>query len=167
MAKKKPAKGKKPQENGDVMVCKNRRAKRNYDLGDKYEAGLVLRGSEVKSCRAGKAHLNEAYVDISKGEAFLVNAHIAEYAQASLLNHEPTRPRKLLLHLKEIEQLHQRVTHKGIALVPLELYFKMGRVKLRFAVGKGRSFEDKRENIKERESSIEMRRALRARRGHK
>lgn len=161
MAGKNKKSGAKKASDPNTLVCQNRRAKRNYDLGETYEAGLVLWGSEVKSCRAGKAHLNEAYVDIEKGEAYLINAHIAEYPQASLLNHEPTRRRKLLLHGKEIDTLDAKVGTKGMALVPLMLYFKGGRVKLRFAVGKGRSFEDKRENIKERESQIEMQRAMR------
>lgn len=150
-------------KDAETMVCQNRRAKRNFDIGSKYEAGLVLRGSEVKSCRAGKAHLNEAYVDMKGGEAFLVNAHIAEYPQASLLNHTPSRQRKLLLQRKELDVLDRQVTQKGMTLVPLTLYFKRGRVKLRFALGKGRGFADKREYIKERDTDLEMRRALRRR----
>lgn len=145
-----------------AVICKNRRASRNYELGERMEAGLVLKGSEVKSCREGKAHLNDAYVQIQNGEAYLLKAHIAEYTQAGpYLNHDPERPRKLLLHTSEIHKLAKKIEEKGFAGVPLSLYFKNGRVKLELAVGKGKSVVDKRHTVRERQTERELRRVMR------
>lgn len=147
---------------GTKLICENRRARRNYDLGERFEAGLSLLGSEVKSCRAGKAHLNDAYVQIERGEAVLRNSHIAEYPQAGpYLNHDPMRPRKLLLHQQEILKLAKKIQERGYVGVPLSLYFKNGRIKLELAVGKGRAHEDKRAAVKDRESQREIQRVLR------
>jgi SsrA-binding protein len=149
---------------GEELITANRRAARNYELGERFEAGLVLRGSEVKSCRAGRAHLNDAYVTLRKGEAFLVNCHIGEYAQAGpYLNHEPTRERKLLLNANELHKLEKRIEDKGQTGVPLRLYFKKGWVKVEIAIGTGRTQVDKRGAVLERETAREVERALRSR----
>ena len=143
-------------------ICENRRARRNYDLGETLEAGLVLVGSEVKACRQGKAHLNDAYILERKGELFLMNAHIAEYSHTGpFFTHESQRERKLLLHRREIEKVGRKLNEKGLAGVPLALYFKCGYVKLKFALGKGRSHQDRREVVKERETQRELSRVIR------
>lgn len=157
----KPAKKKKQEESGEKLICANRRARRDYEIGEKLEAGLVLTGTEVKSCRAGKAHLNDAYVQVTDDEAFLVKAYIAEYTHGSAFNHEPMRTRKLLLHRKEIDKLAGRIHERGATVIPLSLYFKGGRVKAEIALGKGRTHEDRREVVKEREADREIQRAMR------
>jgi len=143
----------------DVAV--NRRARHDYFIEESIEAGLVLTGSEVKSLRAGKANLKDSYARIDRGEAWLANAHISEYAPASQFGHDPTRKRKLLLHAKEIDRLTGKVKEKGLTLVPLRMYFKHGRAKVELGLGRGKKQYDKRESIKERESGREMDRALR------
>ena len=156
MGKKKK---KSPAEDSNI-ICKNRRAFHNYQIGERMEAGLVLQGTEVKSCREGRAHLNDAYVQVVGEEAFLVGAHIHEYAQANRFNHEPIRTRKLLLHRKEIEKLAIRINERGYTVVPLSLYFKNGYVKAEIALARGQSHEDRRERIKEREANREIERTM-------
>lgn len=145
-------------------VCQNRRARFEYELLETFEAGLLLTGSEVKSLRGGKATLEDAWVGFdSAGRPFLFSAHIATYPQANRENHEPTRPRPLLLHAEETRRLRQRVKEKGLALVPIQLYFLGPWVKLEFAVGRGKKLHDKRASIREREDERETRRAIRGR----
>ena len=150
----------KPGDPQNQLVCKNRRAFHDYHIGDRFEAGLVLTGTEVKSCREGKAHLNEAYVHIVGSEAFLVGAHIAEYTAGNRFNHETARSRKLLLHRKEIDKLTIKVRQKGFTLVPLSLYFKNGYAKLEIALAKGQVHRDQRQRLKERSADREIQRAL-------
>jgi SsrA-binding protein len=145
----------------DKLVCENRRARHNYAIGERFEAGVALLGTEVKSCREGKAHLNDAYVDVHRGEAYLVNGHIAEYHHGNRFNHEPLRKRKLLLHKNEIDKLEVAMRQRGEVAIPLKLYFKAGRVKVEVGVGKGKTHEDRRDTIKERDTRREMDRAMR------
>jgi len=149
------------QSDGEKIITVNRRARHDYFIEESVEAGLVLTGSEVKSLRAGKANLKDSYARIDRGEAWLANAHISEYAPASQFGHDPTRKRKLLLHAKEIDRLTGKVKEKGLTLVPLRMYFKHGRAKVELGLGRGKKQYDKRESIKERESGREMDRALR------
>lgn len=145
----------------DVVV--NRKARHDYLIEDTVEAGLVLKGSEVKSLRDGKAQLKDSYARITRGELWLVNAHISDYAAASYLGHEPTAARKLLLHRREIDRLTGKVKEKGLTLVPLRIYFKHGRAKVELGLGRGKKMHDKRESIKERDTKREVDRAMRRR----
>jgi SsrA-binding protein len=146
---------------GDGTIAVNRRARFDYDLGDRYEAGLVLTGTEVKSLRAGKASLAQAWVKVDEhAEAWLLQAHIPEYEYGNRQNHDPTRERKLLLTRHELAQLAKATREKGRTLVPTRLYFKNGYAKLEFAVATGKAEHDKRRTIKEREAKREAERAL-------
>lgn len=140
------------------LICQNRRALHNFSIDERLEAGVVLVGTEVKACRAGKAHLNDAYVQVMRNEAVLVGGHIAEYAQGNRFNHTPDRMRKLLMHRKEIDKLATRLHERGHTAVPLSMYFKNGRVKIEIGVGKGKSHVDRRQDIKEREAQREIER---------
>lgn len=142
-------------------ITTNRAARRNYEITDRYEAGIVLTGSEVKSLRAGNANLKDSFVHIRGGEAFLINAHIAPYPMARDGGHEPDRPRKLLMHKRQIERLGSTLAEKGLALIPLQMYWKEGRAKVELGLGKGRRSYDKRHAIKKRDQEREMERALR------
>ena len=144
-------------------VATNRKAFHNYHIGDSIEAGIVLTGSEIKSIRSGRVSLGDAYVRPEGGELWLQNAHIARYDASSYLSHEPTRPRKLLLHRKEITALTSTVTEKGLTLIPLRLYIKDGLAKLEVAVARGKKLYDKRESIMRRETEIQMERAMKKR----
>lgn len=141
-------------------MCENRKAKFNYHLHENYEAGIVLSGSEVKSLRAGKANLTDAYVDVYNEEAYLKQAHIEPYERGGYANHEPKRTRKLLLHKKEISYLMGRIQTKGQSVIPTKIYFKKGRAKIAFSLATGKKLHDKRETIKRRETDREMQRAL-------
>ncbi len=158
------AKAKDKADDGSRPVARNRRALHDYQIEDRLEAGIALVGSEVKACRQGKLALEEAFVQMHAGEAFLVNCHIAEYSAANRFNHEPTRRRKLLLHRRELDRLEVRLRQQGQTAVPLCAYFKNGRLKLELGLGKGKSFVDRREDVRRRESKREMDRALRRRR---
>lgn len=150
---------------GTKLLVSNRRARHDYHLGDRFEAGLVLQGTEVKTLRGGKGSLVEAWVKVDDhGEAWLMQAHIPEYAFGNRNNHDPTRPRKLLLHRRELDRLAHEVGAQGVALVPTRLYLKHGRVKLEFAVGRGKNVADKRQSAKERDARREIDRALKQRR---
>jgi SsrA-binding protein len=142
------------------VVARNRKAKHDYFLLETYEAGLVLKGSEIKSIRAGQISIKEAYVRISEREAWLVNAHIAPYNPASMQNHEPRRERKLLLRRKQILKLWDEVRLKGLTIVPTQIYLIKGRAKAEIALAKGKRKYDKRQVIAKREAEREMRRAL-------
>ena len=150
---------------GTKLIVSNRRARHDYHLDDRFEAGLLLQGTEVKSLRGGKGSLAEAWVKIDDhGEAWLMQANIPEYAFGNRNNHDPTRPRKLLLHRRELDRLSHEVGAKGVALVPTRLYLRDGRVKLEFAIGRGKNVADKRQSAKERDAKREIQRALKQRR---
>jgi SsrA-binding protein len=145
-----------PQQPGDLKILSdNRSAGHNFHLLDRYEAGLVLTGTEVKSAKTGKIQLKESYAEITENEAWLVNAHISEYSHGNLMNHVPARKRKLLLHRAEIDKLLTATREKGLTLVPTKLYLKAGRIKVEIAVAKGKKFHDKREATKAREMQAE------------
>lgn len=146
---------------GKKLIADNRRATRNYAFNDKLEAGMVLTGTEVKSCREGRVMLNDAYVLIKKGEAFLLNAHIPEYKAGNIFNHEPTRQRKLLLHAHEIVKMEERIREKGENAIPMSMYFKDGRVKVEIGIGKSKTDIDRRADIKDRDSKRELQRIMR------
>ncbi len=137
------------------ILSDNRSAGHNYHLADRYEAGLVLTGTEVKAAKNGKVQLKESYAEVNDDEAWLVNAHISEYSHGNLMNHAPVRKRKLLLHRSEIEKLRAETREKGLTLVPTKLYIKAGRIKVEIAVGKGKKFHDKREATKAKEMQAE------------
>ena len=155
------AKQKTPE--GRKVVASNRRARRNYSVVDTYECGIVLTGSEVKSLRAGQVQLKDAYGAVRGTEIWLENLHIAPYHFARDGGHDPERPRKLLLHRREIERLIAKVNEVGLTLVPLAIYFSHGLAKVELALAKGRTTYDKRQAIKEREMKREMERAQRRR----
>ena len=145
-------------------IVTNRKARRDYHILETFEAGIVLRGTEVKSLRAGKGQLSDAFARVEKDEVWLYNAHIDEYSHGNLQNHEPKAPRKLLLHKSEIRKLFSLIAVKGNALIPLSFYWKNGKVKVSLAVGKGKQTYDKREDLKKRESDMDMKRAQMRRR---
>jgi SsrA-binding protein len=145
------------------LVASNRRARFDYEILDHVEAGIELRGPEVKSLRAGRASLNEAYALVRGGEVFLVNAHIDPYEQAGRENADPRRERRLLLHKREILRLEGQVAERGRTLVPLALYFRGGRAKIELALARGKRTIDKRQTIQRREQEREVARALRGR----
>ena len=145
---------------GEKIIATNKRARRDYEVLDHYEAGIELKGTEVKSLRNGKLTLKDSYVDVKKGELYLVNAHIAPYEYGNVFNHDPERDRKLLMHKREITRLASRVAGKGLTLVPLKVYFKKGRVKVDVGVCRGKHHVDKRNVIREREAKVEMGRAI-------
>jgi SsrA-binding protein len=142
------------------LLSENRAARHNYHLLDRYEAGLVLTGTEVKAAKIGKIQLKESYAEVSGGEAWLLNAHISEYSHGNIMNHDPVRKRKLLLHRSEIEKLNSASREKGLTLIPTRLYLKNGRVKIEIAIAKGKKLHDKREAIKAREMQAEAKAAL-------
>lgn len=149
---------------GTKLIADNRRARFDYELLDRVEAGLVLTGSEVKSARAGHVQLGQAYADIRDGEAWLVGASIAEYGDGGAFGHQPDRDRKLLLHRGEIDSLYGKVRERGLTLIPTRMYFKDGRVKVELAIARGRERADKRRAIAERDARRQMERALKRRR---
>ncbi|MFO0636164.1 MAG: SsrA-binding protein SmpB [Nannocystaceae bacterium] len=148
----------------DATLAVNRRASFDYEILERYEAGLALVGSEVKSVRDGRISLAEAWVQIERDEAWLVGAHIAEYELAHRRNHEPMRRRKLLLHRREIDKLFESVQRAGLTLIPLRIYLKGRRIKLELGLCRGKQAHDKREKVREREHKREVERALRERR---
>jgi SsrA-binding protein len=148
---------------GEKLIASNRRARHEFEILETHEAGLVLRGTEVKALREGRADLKESYARIEGEEAWLLGCHISPYAQGNRANHDPLRPRKLLLHRSEIHRLLGRVMEKGLTLVPLRLYFKEGRAKVEIGLARGRKTRDKRQAIREREERREMDRAIRER----
>jgi SsrA-binding protein len=152
------------KEQGRKVIARNRRARHDYHIEDTYEAGLVLTGTEVKSLRLGRASLADGFAQISDGEAWLHNVHIPEYIQGTWTNHTPRRIRKLLLHRSEIDRLVSKTTEQGLTIVPLELYFKDGHVKVEIAVARGKRTYDKRQDLAKRDAAREMDRALRRRR---
>ncbi len=153
-------KKKKAARDGERPVAQNRAAAHAYIFLEKYEAGMELFGSEVKSLRGGKATLREAYGEIRKGELWLENCHIPSYTAAGFFNHDPLRPKKLLLHRNEIDRLADKTQQKGLTIVPLRIYFRNGRAKCEIALAKGRKEYDRREAEREREAKREASEAL-------
>jgi len=149
---------------GQNPIAENRRARHDYHLLDRLEAGLVLTGTEVKALRDGKATLQRAFADVRDGELWLVGAHIAEYTQGNLANHDPDRDRKLLVHRRELDSLIGKVQEKGLTVIPTKLYFKNGRAKVELAVARGKEVRDKRRDIAKRDAERDIERALRRRR---
>ncbi len=160
VAKSKKTKGLAPPGSS---LAKNRRATFNYEIIDRFEAGLVLVGSEVKSIRDGKVSLTESYAQFRGDELFLMSVHVGEFPQAHRRNHEPLRPRKMLLHRRQLDKLHDAVKTSGMAIIPLQLYLKDGRIKAEIGLGRGKKVHDKRAAIKEREQKREVQRILRER----
>ena len=147
------------RQDGPRVLASNRAAGHEYHLLERYEAGVVLTGTEVKSARAGKVNLKDAYARVERGELFLYNAHISPYEQGNRENHEPLRPRKLLLHAHEIRKLARETVATGLTIVPTRLYLKDGRIKVEVALARGKKLHDKREASREREVRREMDRA--------
>ena len=148
----------------EKLIAENRRARFDYELLDRYEAGLVLTGTEVKSLRQGRATLAQSYAEVRDGEAWLHGAEIAVYDHGNAANHDPMRPRKLLLHRRELDRLSGTIREKGLTLVPTRLYFKDGRVKIELAVARGKEQRDKRRDVADRDAKRQMERALKSRR---
>jgi SsrA-binding protein len=147
----------------DKVIAENRKARHEYHLLERVEAGVVLVGSEVKSLRQGGAQLQRAFADIRDGELWLVGAHIAAYDQAGIENHDPDRDRKLLLHRRELDGLKGKVVERGFTLVPTKLYFKGGRAKVELALAKGKDVRDRRREIAKRDADRQIERAMRQR----
>jgi SsrA-binding protein len=148
---------------GVKLIAENRKARHDYHLLDRVEAGIVLSGSEVKSLRAGGAQIQRAFADIRDDELWLVGAHIAPYEQAGIENHDPGRDRKLLLHRRELDSLKGKVLERGFTLVPTRLYFKDGRAKVEIALAKGKDVRDRRREISKRDADRQIERALKQR----
>jgi SsrA-binding protein len=149
------------QGQGIKIVAQNRKARHDYLIEESHEAGLVLKGTEVKALRDGRANLKDGYAKIKNGELFLMDVHISPYAFGNRFNHDPLRPRKLLMHGREIHRLVGKVKEKGFALIPLSIYFSHGRAKVSLALAKGKKLYDKREALKRKEMEKEVQRAQR------
>lgn len=149
-------KAKKATGDGNRLVCQNKKAFHDYEIVERFEAGMVLLGTEVKSLREGRANLKDAYARVKQGEVFLFGLHISPYSHATFDNHEPERVRKLLLHKQEIRRLSAKTQEKGFALIPLKVYFNQGRAKVELGLAVGKRLYDKRESLKKKEESREM-----------
>ena len=147
-------------DEGIKLICRNKRAFHEYHISDALECGIVLTGTEVKSLRDGSASLEDAYAKIEQGEIWLLGSDIPEYAMGNRLNHKPKRPRKLLLHRREIAKFAGKASERGFTLVPLRMYFKRGRAKVELAVARGKQLHDKREAKKKADADREIRRAM-------
>jgi SsrA-binding protein len=145
------------------IVCQNKKAYHDYSIEETLEAGIQLQGTEVKSLREGKANLRDSYVLLKNSEVFLLNCHISPYSHGNIMNHEPLRTRKLLLHSKEIERLRGKAQQKGYAMIPLKIYFKGSFAKVEIGLAKGKKLYEKRETIKEREAKRTIERAMKSR----
>lgn len=153
----------KTKDSPTKLICDNRKARFQYQLGERFEAGIVLTGSEVKSIRQGHLGLSDAYAEIFQGEIHLAQANISPYDKGGYSNHEPKRKRKLLLHKREIVKLDAKINAKGMTLIPTKVYFKNGKVKVELALASGKTHGDKRQTIKERETTREMEREMKRR----
>lgn len=151
------------KETSEKIIAQNKTARINYYIEDTFEAGIVLVGTEVKSLREGKANLKDCYALVKNGEVFVHDMHISPYSHGNRLNHEPLRVRKLLLHKAEIKRLYGKSREKGLALIPLKVYFKKGKVKVEIGVGRGKKLYDKRESLKMKADRRDMERGLRGR----
>jgi len=145
------------------IIAKNKKAKHDYFVEERLEAGLVLQGTEVKSCREGRINFKDAYCDFLNGELYVLQMHISPYPHAGVFNHEPERPRKLLLHKRELKRLLGKIKEKGLTLVPLALYLKGNRIKLEIGLARGKKLYDKRESIKQRDTERQLRAAVKER----
>jgi SsrA-binding protein len=145
---------------GTKLICRNRRASHEYLIQEKLECGLVLTGTEVKSLREGHSSLDDAYAKVEDGEVWLIGCDIPEYSMAHRMNHKPKRPRKLLLHRREIAKFAGKASERGFTLVPLRMYFKEGRAKVELAVARGKQVHDKREALKKADAQRDIRRAM-------
>ena len=152
-----------PKDSGEKLIASNKKALHDYFVLQKLEVGLELMGTEVKSLRGGRANLKDSYVAIEGGQAYLLGAHISPYSHGNIANHDPERKRRLLLHKREIEKLHEQIQEKGLTVVPLRLYFKASRVKAEIAVVRGKKLYDKRETEKRREQEREAAAAMKVR----
>lgn len=152
-----------PKEAGVKQIASNRKAFHDYFILDRYEAGIELFGTEVKSIRSGSLNLKDSYCTVKNGELFVRGMHISPYEKGNIFNRDPDRPRRLLMHKKEITKLHARVMQEGVALIPLSVYFKDGRVKLEVGLCKGKKLYDKRESDAKREASRDIERAIKSR----
>lgn len=148
---------------GEKVIATNRKARHDYEILETYEAGLVLKGTEVKSLREGQVNFKDSYAAIDRGEGWLIGCHIAPYHHGTDANHDPDRSRKLLLHRREIARLLGKVAERGLTLIPLRLYFKEGRAKLEIGLARGKKLHDKRASIRERDARREMDKEVRAR----
>jgi SsrA-binding protein len=153
-----------PGPSAEKLIAENRRARHDYELLERFEAGIMLTGTEVKSLREGRATLTQAYADIRDGEAWVHGMSISTYDKGGHANHEPERVRKLLMHRREIDSLYGTIREKGLTLVPTRLYFKNGRVKLELAVARGKETRDKRRDLAERDAKRQIERAMKSRR---
>ncbi|MDQ5988581.1 MAG: SsrA-binding protein [Syntrophus sp. SKADARSKE-3] len=151
------------KDTGEKIIAQNKTARLNYFIGDTYEAGIVLVGTEVKSIREGRVKLKDSYAMVKDGEVWLHDMHVSPYSHGNRYNHEPLRTRKLLLHNREIKKLYGKSREKGLTLVPLKVYFKNGKVKVEIGVGSGKKLYDKREDLKQKDDRRDMQRALRER----
>lgn len=152
------------QKTGLKTVADNRKARFHYEIVETYEAGIALTGTEVKSLREGRATLQRSYADVKDGELWLVGANIAAYDRGSVGQHDPERPRKLLVHRRQLDSLTAKVQERGLTLVPLRLYFKNGRAKVELALARGKEVRDKRRDLAKRDADRDMERALKSRR---
>ncbi len=152
-----------PREDGIHVICRNKRALHEYEVFDRLECGIVLTGTEVKSLREGHSSLEDAYARLQEGEVWLIGADIPEYSMGNRLNHKPKRPRKLLLHRREIDKFAGKASERGFTLVPLRMYFKEGRAKVELAIARGKQMHDKREAKKKADAQREIRRAMSSR----
>ncbi len=149
------------KKNNIKIVCQNKRARFEYEISETYEAGMVLQGTEVKSLRDGRANLSDGYAEVRDGEIVLVGAHISPYSYGNRENHEPIRPRKLLMNKREIRKLYGKTQERGFTLIPLKIYFKHGRAKVEIALARGKKLYDKRETLKRRAEERQMEREAR------
>jgi SsrA-binding protein len=157
------SKNKKKEEEGVQNICRNRKAYHEFEISDKLECGIVLSGTEVKSLRERSASLEDAFAKLEDGEVWLMNCDIPEYSMGNRLNHKPKRPRKLLLHRREINKFAGRASQRGYTLVPLRMYFKNGRAKVEIAIARGKQLHDKREDKKQADAQREIQRAMQKR----
>jgi SsrA-binding protein len=155
---------KKGDDEGVRVICRNKRAFHEYEIGDRLECGLVLTGTEVKSLRDGHASLEDAYAKVEDGEVWLLGSDIPEYAMGNVMNHKPKRPRKLLMHRQEIRKFAAKAEQRGSTLVPLRMYFKEGRAKVELAVASGKKLYDKRESARKADAQRDIQRAMRQKR---
>lgn len=147
---------------GEKIIAQNRRARHDYHVLEKHEAGIELRGTEVKSLRAAKIQLKDSFVDVRNGQLYLVGTHISPYEQGNIYNHEPERDRRLLMHKREIKKLGAQVAEKGLTLIPLSVYFKDGRAKVEVGLCKGKQTHDKRDSVRDREAKRDIERAMKS-----
>jgi SsrA-binding protein len=150
-------------EAAEKSICTNKQARRNYFIDETYEAGIALVGTEVKSLREGRANLKDSFASVNNGEVVLYDLHISPYTFGNRWNHDPLRPRKLLLHKQEIRRLYGKARERGLTLVPLRMYFKKGKVKVELGVGRGKKLYDKRDDLRAREDKRDMERGFRDR----